>query len=294
MDVSWEDARLFLAVAEAGGFGAAARQLGVGQPTVSRRVAELEYRLGQALFYRGRRGATLTEAGARMLPAAQQMARWAAELGRAVDSPGPPQGLVRVAAPPGLAYELLVPFCACFREQHPQIRLELRSQVEYLDLRRGQADLALRARAATEPGLVELHRLPMEMGVFVSRAYREKLGPSPRLEQLDWICWAEPHAHLPPGPQLASLLPGFQAAFTSDSYLVQHRACQMGLGAMLLPRASHPLQDPQDLVELPLPFPYPLQGDLYLVCPTSMEYVPRVRAVAQALRQQMERMAAPA
>jgi DNA-binding transcriptional LysR family regulator len=186
-----------------------------------------------------------------------------------------------------------VPFCAQFKEQHPNVHIEIRSQVEFLDLRRGQADLALRSRPPTEPGLVELHRLPVEMGIFASRTYRDSLAQGVTLEQLQWICWAEPYAHLPPGPQLEALQPGFRPAFASDSYLVQHRACQLGLGAMLLPRTAHPLMEDQGLVELPLVFPEPLCGALYLICPASMEYVPRVRTVAQALRQQMEQVVNP-
>ncbi|ADO70922.1 helix-turn-helix domain-containing protein [Stigmatella aurantiaca] len=53
MDIPWEDVRLFLAVAETGSLSSAARKLRIGQPTVSRRLAALEYTLGMALFRRG-------------------------------------------------------------------------------------------------------------------------------------------------------------------------------------------------------------------------------------------------
>ena len=76
MDISWEDAQSFLAVAEQRSFSAAARHLQLGQPTISRRIADLEQRLGSRLFRRGKQGAVLTDSGARLLPAAEQMARW--------------------------------------------------------------------------------------------------------------------------------------------------------------------------------------------------------------------------
>src|SRR5579862_9058878 len=59
----WSDLRLFWAVAESGGFGAAARALGVSQSTITRRIDELEYRLNARLFVRGPQGVSLTEAG---------------------------------------------------------------------------------------------------------------------------------------------------------------------------------------------------------------------------------------
>ena len=65
MDLSWEDVRLFLAVAEHGSLSEAARRLRIGQPTVSRRLAELEERLGYPLFERSVEGARLTTPGER-------------------------------------------------------------------------------------------------------------------------------------------------------------------------------------------------------------------------------------
>ena len=79
MDISWEDAQTFLVVAEQHSFSGAARFLGLGQPTISRRIANIERRVGCQLFLRDKRGAELTSDGARLLPAAQQMARWAGE-----------------------------------------------------------------------------------------------------------------------------------------------------------------------------------------------------------------------
>ena len=66
MHTSWEDAETFLAVAEHDSFSAAAAMLGVGQPTISRRIANLESRLGCQLFTRSKLGSQLTEAGSRL------------------------------------------------------------------------------------------------------------------------------------------------------------------------------------------------------------------------------------
>src|SRR4051812_226830 len=136
MDMAWDDVRIFLAVAEAGsvsgaarqlklaqptisrrlaemeeamgsrlfargggGVSGAARQLKLAQPTISRRLAEMEEAMGSRLFARGVGGATLTGAGERLLAPAKNMAEWAGEVARAAEAhDATPQGLVRITA----------------------------------------------------------------------------------------------------------------------------------------------------------------------------------------------------
>src|SRR5512140_280737 len=99
MDTPWDDVRLFLAVAETGSLSGAAQRLRIGQPTVSRRLAALEYSMGAKLFLRSVNGASLTVAGERLLAPARKMAEWAGEVGRAAESTDQsPRGLVRVTS----------------------------------------------------------------------------------------------------------------------------------------------------------------------------------------------------
>src|SRR4051812_6921921 len=111
MDIPWEDVRLFLAVAEAGSLSGAARRLQIGQPSVTRKLAALEYTLGAKLFRRGVEGASLTSAGERLLEPARKMAEWAGEVGRAAErSNAAPRGQVRITSTPYVAYDFLAPF----------------------------------------------------------------------------------------------------------------------------------------------------------------------------------------
>ncbi len=283
MNISWDDARIFLAVAETGSFSDAARRLQLGQPTVSRRIAEYEYQLGQPLFHRGRRGTTLTAEGTRLMEPARQMARWAAELERAAaGQENAATGRVRLAAPPGVAYDFLVPFSAAFKQTQPGIQLEIRSSIHYLDLARGDAELAIRSRPPTEASLTLLYELRAPVAVFASAAYLATLPTPCKPSDVGWICWSEPYLHLSPRPELEALIDGFEPVFASDNFLVQYQACRLGLGAMFLSKVTHPLIADHGLKEVPLPLP-PVQDSSYLVCPKSMEYVPRVRAVIKAL-----------
>jgi DNA-binding transcriptional LysR family regulator len=284
MDISWEDARLFLAVAEAGSLSAAARALALGQPTVSRRLAELEEALGYRLFKRGVRGAALTASGERLLEPSRKMAEWAGELSRvAARGEGAPRGLVRLTAPPGIASEVVAPFAARLRRSHPQLRLEVRSSMAYLDLARGEADLALRVRPPTDRALTVLRTIRHRIQVWAARDYARRLPRRAGLADLDWIAWAPPYDGLPPTPQLQALIPDFQPVFTSDDILIQWRAAEEGVGAMATGSGPHRFARNSRLV--PLDFDLGPHGvaQFHLVGARRALELPRVRAVADAL-----------
>jgi DNA-binding transcriptional LysR family regulator len=298
MHIKWEDAQTFLAIAEERSFSAGARRLGVGQPAISRRVAHLEERLGCQLFSRGKQGAELTDAGARLLPAAEQMARWATEFERlAQGAEENPAGIVRIAAPPGIAVDVLAPLAAVARERLPDIRFEVLASVEHVDLSRGSADLAIRTRAPNEPELMTIRSTTAEIAVLASADYAARLkerleragrdGP-PALADIDWITWAFPFEHVDPRPMLERAIPDFSPAFASDNYLVLQSAVVAGLGAMILDRRSRPGTPSADLVEIDLGFSLPA-SEFHLVCAKSMQYVPRVRAVADLIVEELGR-----
>ena len=290
MDISWDDARLFLAIAETGSLSAAARQLKLGQPTVTRRLAMLEYTVGAALFRRSVEGASLTNADERLVGPAKKMAEWAGELHRAAEAnDGAPRGLVRVTASPFVCFDFLAPFAGLVAEKHPGLRLEVLSSVQYLDLARGEADLAMRSRAPSNADLVLVHSMEIESAVFVSKTLKAKLPKKVTIQNLPWIAWCPPFDSIPPNPQLEASIPGFTPVFTADHFLVQLAAAEAGLGAMVLGRVSHRFSRDSRLVPLDLELgPYGKQG-LHLVCAKSALDIPRVRRVAEMLVEELKR-----
>lgn len=289
MDISWDDAKLFLAIAETGSLSGAARQLKLGQPTVTRRLALLEYTVGAALFRRSVEGASLTSAGERLVGPAKKMAEWAGELHRAAEAhDGAPRGLVRVTSSPFISFDFLAPFAGALAQKHPGLRLEVLSSVQYLDLARGEADLAMRARAPSNPDLVLVHSLEVESAVFVSKALKAKLPRKVTLQTLPWVAWCPPFDSIPPNPQLEALIPGFTPAFTADHFLVQLAAAEAGLGAIVLGRVSHRFSRDSALVPLDLELgPYAKQV-LHLVCAKSALDIPRVRRVAELIVEELK------
>jgi DNA-binding transcriptional LysR family regulator len=286
LNLRWDDLKLFLAVHEQGSLSGAARVLKLGQPTLSRRIGELEEEVGEALFERQSQGALLTAAGRRLLPAAQSMAEWANEAELNVSKQTYlPQGKVRIAAPPGLAYELVAPLAAKIRKQHPQIQIEVLSGNEVLNLGRGEADLSLRTMKPNDADLVCVDEVHTPMRVYASKTYAKKLPQKIGLADLDWICWAAPYAELHVNQELSAQIPDFKPAFTSDDYNIQVAACKAGVGAMILPQVLHQydgLREWRVLQELDVDLGGAV-GSLYVVCHKRHQRLPKVQLVIDCI-----------
>ncbi|HXJ21640.1 MAG TPA: LysR family transcriptional regulator [Polyangia bacterium] len=285
MDIDWDDWRLFLAVTTAGSMSRAARTLRLGQPTLSRRIGLLEERLDGPLFVRHSDGVTLTALGERLLPAAQRMADFASDAGRIVaGGERRPEGRVRIAAPPGIAFDFIAPVAGLLRRRAPGVRLEVLADVDYVSLSRGEADVALRLRPPTDHDLVGVAQIPMQAAALAAKSYARRLPRRYGPADVDWIAWAPPHDQAPPNPQLAALLGDrFNPVFTSNDYLVQMAAVEAGVGAMLLGRRFHRLSRAGQLVELDIDLGPAARVTFHLVVAKRMVDVPRIRAVTEAL-----------
>lgn len=283
MNTSWEDLRLFLAVAETGSFSGAARVLRTSQPTLSRRISALEVELGEALFQRGADGVTRTAAGERLLPAARRMAEWAAEASRAAaGGERAIEGLVRIAAPPGFAFEFLAPFAAHLRKVHPGLRLSVLAGIEYLNLSRGEAELAIRVQRPTQRDLTCLAEISLPTAAYATPEYARKLGKRYSFADVDWITWAPPYDQLPPTPQLAAIIPDFRPIFSSNDLLVQWHAAEAGVGAFMMSKVEHRFSRSR-LVELALDLGAHATTSFCLVGATRICAIPRVKAVIDLL-----------
>jgi DNA-binding transcriptional LysR family regulator len=285
MHIPWEDMQLFLAIAEGKSLTGAAKRLRITQPTASRRLAQLEAQLGEPLFVRSVEGTALTTVGERLLEPARRMAEWAGEVERAAEAEDrAPRGLVRVTAPPGVAYELLAPFAAWLRERLPEVRLEVVASVLNLDLARREADLAIRI-GRVPADLVTLASRTSGVGVFLARSLARTLPKRPKPADVPWIGWAPPLDQLPPNPELAALIPGWAPSFTCDDYVVMLRAAEAGAGALFLARLHHRFGTAtKRLVEIDVGLPR-VEREVRLVCAKSALDIPRVRAVAELLEQ---------
>ena len=182
--LDWNDVRTFLAVAECGSLNAAARLLGMTQPTISRRMEDFEYRLRAKLFERTPRGVMLTEAGVMVRDLAQNMARFGGTIMREIaghdDSHA---GRVRVAAPDGIAGYLLAPRLAKFQMSNPNVHLSIDCGMWIGSMLEAEPDLYLEMADAYAPDLVSIPIATLHYRAFASRAYHcvticRKLAPT--------------------------------------------------------------------------------------------------------------------
>lgn len=129
--------------------------------------------------------------------------------------------------------------------------------------------------------LVEVAKRDFNVAAMVSPELAAKLPRPCRIDQAPWICWAEPYAHLPPNPQLAERIPDFRPAFSSDSFLVQIRAAQLGMGAM--PLSPQPLIHDLGLVPLEGVDLSTYRDTIYIVASKTAMRSARVRLVADRI-----------
>ncbi|RDI97871.1 LysR family transcriptional regulator [Dyella solisilvae] len=184
-DPGWELYRSFLAVMREGSLSAAARSVGMTQPSLGRHMRELESALGVALFARSPQGLTPTALAHELAPHAQAMASASAALQRAASAGKDDiRGAVRISASEVIGAEVLPPILAAFRQRHPGIVLELVLSNQASDMLRHDADIAIRMVQPTQEALVARHVGRIELGLFAHRRYLEAHGQPATLGEL--------------------------------------------------------------------------------------------------------------
>ena len=171
------DTLVFVKVVEHGSFISAARSLRLPKTTVSRKVQELETRLGAQLLHRTTRKLGLTEAGNIYFEHCQRIAR---ELDEAESAVGQlqsgPRGWLRFTAPYSLGTEKIAPLLGEFRARHPEVRVEMHLSNEPLDLIDKEIDVALRVGNLPDSNLVARRLATFRSQVFASADYIRRHG----------------------------------------------------------------------------------------------------------------------
>lgn len=178
MNFDWNRARAFLVTAEEGSLSAAARALGMAQPTLGRQVAGLEEELGVTLFERVGRGLELTQAGHELLTHAKAMGDAAQEISLVASGQSEElEGTVSISATELYSIWVLPPIIEHLRDKAPGIRINIVSSNLVSDLRRREADIAIRNARPEDPDLFG-KLIATDTGTFfASRAYLDRLGP---------------------------------------------------------------------------------------------------------------------
>lgn len=177
MTIDLNDTLAFVKVIEGGSFTAAARELRLPKTTLSRRIRELEERLGAQLLHRTTRRLSLTEAGSVYYQQCRHIAQTLADAEASVSQlQGRPRGTLRVTSSHSLMLSLVGPLLAEFRELFPEVTIDLVLSHRTLDLVEEHVDVALRMGPLTESGMVARRLAVLPNRVYASPAYLEKHG----------------------------------------------------------------------------------------------------------------------
>lgn len=281
MEPSWTDWQVVNAAFTEGSFTAAASALGVGQATVSRRVAQVEEQLGHVLFDRHRQGLVPTEAALRLRPHLEALATAAHGAARAIEGlETEARGEVRIAGPPGLCVDLMPQLASRLAKRHPDICLVVLADIGAADLDRREADLALRLMPTTRGDLLVRTLATFRGGLYAAQSYLDGLPEAPALSDLAMVDYSDSLSHIPMAQLIGSF--GAKTALRSNNYLVQRAAVQAGVGVGLMgdleARALGLQPVPVAIPELPA-------APLFLVVHRALRHVPRVAAVVEVIEE---------
>lgn len=167
----------FVRVVETGSFSEAARQLRIGQPSVSKAIAQLEERLGVKLLARTTRGLSATSEGEAFFRHARRSIEESGEADLAARTAGAGlTGRLRVSAAVTFARLHLIPHLGPFIAQHPDLDLELLLDDQNVDLLEGGIDLALRMGHLADSTLTARRLAESPRIVVGTRAYFDRHG----------------------------------------------------------------------------------------------------------------------
>ena len=275
----WDDLRLVLAVARAGGLSGAAKSLGVNHSTLFRRLNALERDLGVALFERLPTGYRTTDAGERLVGAAERIEAEAIALDRELTGRDTRlSGRLRVTSSETLAFRVLTDEIARFRRSHPGIEVELVIDNRPLDLSRREADVALRAARPTQGDLFGRKLADIAWAVYGAPDCLGSRGAPADPEDLagcPFVGWGEAALPVKAAAWLAESVTAEAVAYRSSSLLNQLVAAKAGIGLAVLPCY---LADPEPGLIRVLPPIADLTTELWLITHKTLKGTARVRA----------------
>jgi DNA-binding transcriptional LysR family regulator len=177
--------RIYTRAVECGSLSAAARDLGIGQPSVSERVTQLEKYLGLRLLDRTTRSLQMTDAGNRFYDKARQTLEVADEAVSAIrEADAQLRGVLRVAAPHGLGELVLPGLLAEFQRDHPELMIHLTLNDRFVDPVAEGVDLSLRVGRRGEGAFVARALGSMERCLVATPAYLQRYGEPQDPQQL--------------------------------------------------------------------------------------------------------------
>lgn len=263
VNFDWNRARAFLITVEEGSFSGAARALGVAQPTMGRQVSALEEELGVTLVERVGRGLQLTPTGLELVEHVRAMGEAATRVSLvAAGQSLSLDGQICITAGEVISAYVLPPIIQSIRALHPGIEIEIVASNRPSDLRRREADIAIRNFRPTSGELVARKVKDDNARLYASRAYLTRIGSPTTPEELsraEFIAFDRTDVFMKGLNAMGLKLTERNFPLVTENHLVQWELVKQGMGICIMmeeigdaePRVTRALPD------LP-PYPVPL------------------------------------
>lgn len=287
----WNRARAFLVTAEEGSLSAAARALGMAQPTLGRQVRALEDELGVVLFERAGKGLILTPSGVELVEHVRAMGEAASRVSLSASGQSQSvEGNVRITATEVASAFVLPPIVAKLRALHPGIQVEIVSSNALRDLRRREADIAVRSVRPTDPSLIARRVRNGTARLYAAKRYLARIGELRTQQQLSNATFIGFDDNEPLVEALERH--GLQLSANSfpilcGSHLVQWELVKRGLGIGIM---TEHVGDREPLVERVAPWLPSFEFEIWVVAHRALNSSRRVRLVFDLLCDELQRM----
>lgn len=289
INFDWNRARAFLVTAEEGSLSAAARALQMTQPTLGRQVSALEKELKVVLFERVGLGLELTPSGLELLEHVREMGEAASRLSLIASGQSQNiEGSVCISASEVFSVFLLPPIIAKLRVLEPKINIEIIATNQTSDLRKREADIALRNFRPTQPELIAKKIKDVGARLYATPDYLQSINnpTSPAdLQRANFISF----------DNTGMLMNGLNAkgmnltkenfAHVSENYLVHWELVKQGLGIGIMPED---IGDTEPLVQQVLPKLEPITFPIWLTTHRELNNSRRVRMVFDLLATELK------
>lgn len=292
---NWNHARAFLVAAEEGSFSAAARALDTAQPTIGRQVAALEEELGVTLFERIGNTLELTAAGLDLMEHVRAMNDAATRVSLSATGQSlSVEGTVCITASELISAYILPPILARLRRAHPGITLEIVAANGARDLRRREADIAVRNFTPSQPELIAKKLAERSARLYATPAYLARIG-NPRtpaelsraeffgFERLEVMITGLRTFGIPLTPENFPII--------TDNHLVQWELCKQGAGICIV---MDEVGDAEPRVRRVLPELPPLPVPMWLATHRELRTSRRIRIVFDLLAEALSDAPQPA
>ncbi|NQZ81103.1 MAG: LysR family transcriptional regulator [Colwellia sp.] len=284
----WNRARAFLVTVEEGSLSAAARALNMTQPTLSRQVAALEQELGSVLFERAGQGLILTSSGLALVEHVRAMGNAASQLSLAANGQSQLiEGTICISASEVHSAFWLPPIIAKLRQLEPKIDIEIIASNQVSDLRRREADIAIRNFRPTQPDLIAKKIKDVNARLYATPQYIQQLGKLEYPEDLnsaDFISIDGTGMYQDGLNSLGLTLTKKNFPILTENYITHWQLVKQGLGIGIMPEN---IGDSEPLVQQVLPTLPAIEFPIWLTTHRELNTSRRVRIVFDLLAKEL-------